>query len=205
MNKGARELLDSIGSNPYFFNFLQKVCNLGDLKEEVSLRLKAEPGESILDVGCGTGLYSVLAKGRYVGLDLNGSYIKYARTKYKSGNKKFIVEDVTRLSLGEEMFDKTLYIAMLHHFDEADNIKILNRISSVTKKMVLILDAALPDNPTAAQKFFLKVERGQYVRPLNEQISIVRKVFDIKNVSLVFNRSKFGLFSIIEAYPKGAV
>ena len=44
MNKRARELLDLIGSNPYFFNFLQKACNLGDLKEEVSLRLKAEPG-----------------------------------------------------------------------------------------------------------------------------------------------------------------
>lgn len=201
MNKRARGLLDSIGSNPYFFNFLQKVCNLGDLKEEVSLHLRVEPSESILDVGCGTGLYSVLAKDKYVGLDLNEAYVKYAKTKYKNSNKKFIVEDIKKLNFGKEKFDKTLYLAMLHHFNEADNLKILSKIASITKKMVLILDLTLPDNPTAAQKFFLKVERGQYVRPINEQINIVQKVFDIRKVSLVFNRSKFGLFSIMEAYP----
>src|SRR3989338_6848197 len=202
MNRFIRGFLDRVGVNPYIFDFLQKICNCGDLREQVSLLLEAKPTDSVLDVGCGTGLYSTLAKGRYIGIDLNESYIKYARGRYKDKNKIFFVGDVTKLRLNGEMFDNILYLAMLHHFSEEDNILILKTISYITRKKVLILDLTLPDYPTFMQAFFLKVERGKYPRSLKDQLRIVEKVLHVGKASTFLNRSKFGLFSIIEAYPK---
>ena len=204
MNQLLRDILDNAGANPYFFDFLQKVCNLGDLKRNVSLSLKALPGESIIDVGCGTGLYSTLAKGKYVGIDLNEAYIIYAQTKYKDKNKKFIVGDVTKINFGDELFDKTLYLAMLHHFNEEDNIRILTKISAITRGKILILDLTMPERANSIQSFFLRVERGRYVRSLNQQLKIIGKVLKIQDATTIFNRSKFGLFSIIDAQPRDA-
>lgn len=202
MNQYIRDILDNIGANPYLFNFLQRVCNLGDLRQPLAARLRASAQDSILDVGCGTGLYSTLAKGRYLGIDLNESYIKYARSKYGNDDKRFMVGDVTNLDTKGELFDKTLYLAMLHHFGEEDNLKILERISALTRQQILILDLTIPEKSTPLQKFFLKVERGQYLRSLGEQLRIIEKVLHIKEVSTVLNRSRFGLFSIIDTYPR---
>ncbi|MFA5089611.1 MAG: class I SAM-dependent methyltransferase [Candidatus Omnitrophota bacterium] len=196
-------MLEKIGGNPYLFDFLQRLCNLGDLRRHVSSHLDAMPGESILDVGCGTGLYSTLAKGTYVGVDLNEQYIKYAQSHYPDGQKTFIVGDITKLGLDGQMFDKTLYLAVLHHFCEEDNLNILRNIAAVTRKMAVILDLTYPEKPTFMQRFFLAVERGEYVRPLKEQIRIIEQVFRVGDVSTVLNNSRFGLFSIIDCFPKG--
>ena len=202
MNKHIKIILDRIGNDPCIFDFLQKVCNLGDLRKQVSSSLRALPEESILDVGCGTGLYSILAKNKYVGIDLNEAYIKYAQIKYKDKNKKFIVGDVTKIDFGDELFDKTLYLAMLHHFNEEDNIRILTKISAITRGKILILDLTIPERVNFIQSFFLKVERGRYVRSLSQQLRIIGKVLKIQDATTILNRSKFGLFSIIDAQPK---
>lgn len=202
MHRHLRDTLDRIGENPYLFIYLQKLFNLGSFKQQVSAHICAVAEDSILDVGCGTGMYSTLAKGRYVGIDLNAAYIKYARSRYESGQKEFIVGDITKMNFGNEVFDKTLYVAMLHHFNEADNLRILEKISSITKKMVLMLDAVIPDKATFMQRLFLSAERGRYMRPLEHQLRIIKKVFKVKDVSIHFNRSKFGCCSIIECYPR---
>lgn len=203
MNGYIRGLLDGIGANPYLFNFLQRVCNLGDLRCHVEAMLDASCEDSLLDVGCGTGLYSTLAKGRYLGIDLNGSYIRYATRRYGDRQKSFLAGDITRLDTQGEQFDNTLYLAMLHHFSAEENIRILEKVSLITKKKILILDLTVPEKPNFFQDFFLRVERGKYVRPLSEQLKIIEKVLNVKDVKMVLNRSKFGLFSIITSYPRG--
>lgn len=202
MHRHLRDTLDRIGANPYLFVYLQRLFNLGSFKPQVAQHLCAAAEDSILDVGCGTGMYSTLAKGRYLGIDLNAAYIKYARSRYKGGQKEFIVGDITKMDFGSEVFDKTLYVAMLHHFNEADNLRILEKISAITKKMVLMLDAVIPENATFMQRLFLSAERGRYMRPLKDQIRIIEKVFKVKDVSIHFNRSKFGCCSIIECHPQ---
>lgn len=205
MHKALRSLLDSIGSNPHLFVWLQKISNLGSFRKPVSGVLRAGLEESIIDVGCGAGMYSTLAKCRYMGIDLNESYIKYAQSKYSGLNKEFVAGDILKLNFGSEIFDKALYLAMLHHFSEQENLLILRKISAVISKMVVILDAVIPERPTAMQKLFLSVERGKYLRSVEEQQRIIEQVFDVKNVSIHYNRSRFGCCSIFDCYPKKGV
>jgi ubiquinone/menaquinone biosynthesis C-methylase UbiE len=70
--------------------------------------LRLLPGESILDVGCGTGFFTrALAKliqGRVVGVDIESDYVDYARRKDTEGSI-YAVADARALTFKNISFD----------------------------------------------------------------------------------------------------
>lgn len=84
------------------------------MAEEVFLLLNPQPGDRILDVGCGTGQLTsrISASGaRVVGIDSSGEMVRQARANYPEGD--FRVGDATNFSLGER-FDAVFSNAALH-------------------------------------------------------------------------------------------
>ena len=56
---------------------------------------------SVIDLGCGTGQYSRLTEGPYVGVDMNSRYIDHARRANRRPNVSFrCVGDCCRASQG---------------------------------------------------------------------------------------------------------
>lgn len=74
------------------------------------------PGQRILDVGCGNGLFFELLKNKkvnYLGVDGSKKLILEARKKYPK--TKFIVSRATNLKFPDKSFDLIFSFAFLHH------------------------------------------------------------------------------------------
>ncbi|HJN57152.1 MAG TPA: methyltransferase domain-containing protein, partial [Candidatus Woesearchaeota archaeon] len=141
MLKTILQLKDRILDNAVMFNLVRNITdsrnqNLNIIKKE----LNAAPNEKVLDIGCGLGNLNRATDGSYTGIDLNKSFINFAKKNYANKNKNFIVMDVTKLSFKNKSFDKSMFISMLHHFSDEENEKILREASRVTKKYMIVLD-----------------------------------------------------------------
>jgi SAM-dependent methyltransferase len=81
-------------------------------------------GESILDVGCGTGSlsYALLDAGldlRITGVDQAPVFLKAARAKPKAASIRFEQGDATALPFADASFDRALSLLVLHFVPES--------------------------------------------------------------------------------------
>ena len=81
------------------------------LKRYVPELVNADDGDSVLDVGCGTGRYANF-NCHYVGVDQNDDYLDYVRKKYKG---ELIMMHGEELEFLNNSFYKVLNISTLHH------------------------------------------------------------------------------------------
>ena len=125
--------------------------NRATLKAFQSLQ---EKPKSILDVGCGAGLFSIWLAQKYpdslvVGIDTSKEAISYAR-KYansiraKKNNKlhnlSFEHRTNPKLQESDKSYDIVLATLMCHHLKDEELIDFLRRAKKVARKAVIIND-----------------------------------------------------------------
>src|SRR5208283_3977610 len=99
------------------------------------------PGESVLDVGCGTGSLAIAAKlcvgqtGTVNGIDASAEMIARARKKAaKAGSEvNFQTAVVETLPFSDHAFDVVLSTVMLHHLPDVARHKCIEEIRRVLK------------------------------------------------------------------------
>jgi SAM-dependent methyltransferase len=78
--------------------------------------LKPRPGESLLDVGCGTGFFTremgARIKGAFVGVDINQNWIRYA-CQHDSERASYAVADARALPFCDAAFNMVISVAAL--------------------------------------------------------------------------------------------
>jgi len=122
----------------YIFDPIQAIFN-GNFWQVFESKFKKYGSGRVLDLACGTGeLIRHISPSYYLGIDLNFSYIQYARKHLSSENVFFKVGDIFGLKY-DKMFDTAFFISAAHHFPSPDLKKLLislkrNRI----KKLILI-------------------------------------------------------------------
>jgi len=188
------ERLKQTLDNPALFNALQLVI-AG--RQNITRRLIREglqlgAGEQLLDVGCGTGEFANVAVGSYLGVDINPKYIEYARQKYGVGanhpEREFKVADVSSIEFAEtgQKYPKAMFINSMHHLSDAQNRAVLAGIARVTTQRFVVIDMdAEPDNPVS--KFLAQQDRGDFVRPLAQQIELVKPFFEIEHTRTYYS------------------
>jgi demethylmenaquinone methyltransferase/2-methoxy-6-polyprenyl-1,4-benzoquinol methylase/phosphoethanolamine N-methyltransferase len=106
--------------------WLMSFGRLPTLRKETLEIAALQPGESVLDVGCGTGTLTLMAAeqagvdARVAGIDASPEMIEQAR---KKGSKKkrevdFRVAPIEKLPYGDAEFDVVLSSLMLHHLPD---------------------------------------------------------------------------------------
>jgi SAM-dependent methyltransferase len=132
----------------------------------------------VLDVGCGPGTNTGYFERAddYLGLDINESYLAYARRRYR---RRFLRTDVCRYTGdGDGRFDFILINSFLHHVGDREAMDILQRVAQLLDPhgFVHILDLVLPAEPSAA-RFLARNDRGAFARVTSRWQSMFEDVF----------------------------
>jgi ubiquinone/menaquinone biosynthesis C-methylase UbiE len=144
--------------------------------------LTPEPGEVILDAGCGTGIFTadVLKTGaRVVGLELALAMLRRALTKFPGRTFKPVIGDIRRLPFADASFDKTISITAIEFIQDARVA--VEELFRVTKSGGFIVVATLNSLSPWAQQRKAAAQKGH---PLFRH-AIFRSPDEIKGLSPV--------------------
>ena len=183
--------------SPYTFKIIRSLLELGNTAELRLLRRHIRPSEKVLDIGCGTGDFSVVSES-YHGIDMNGRFVAYATKRYP---KDFRVMDATHLAFRNKAFDTTLLLSMLHHFPENTLREILKESARVSHRLIVV-DLVGKNNPIS--RLLYALDRGDHIRSFKEQKRIVSSFFFIEK-ALIFDASPLYRHSFIVARPKKTI
>jgi cyclopropane fatty-acyl-phospholipid synthase-like methyltransferase len=166
------ELIRPILNRPFFYEFYHRLIGANYRSRVlVSDYIRPQPGDRILDIGCGPGnMVPFLPRGKYVGVDANQSYIDAARERYGERGE-FVCERVSHHSvreLGE--FDIVLALGLVHHLED-DEGRDLFRLGYTALRpggRMITNDGCYTDRQSAAKRYLLSRDRGQFVRTQQE-------------------------------------
>ncbi len=127
-----------------YYDLVTQIMALGQagrLRRKTIEVAQLVPGERVLDVGCGTGDLTLLAKkstgptGQVVGLDPAPEMIDVARSKAKrqQTDVEFRTGVIERLPFPDDSFDVVLSSLMMHHLPDDLKPKALAEIRRVIK------------------------------------------------------------------------
>ena len=190
-------LVKKLSEFPFWYNLLRKVLNGGIFIKEIANALNAREDEKVCDICCGTGTYSLIVEGEYIGVDLNERYIDYATKKYGSKKKKFINANVKSIDFEKKYFDKAMMINATHHFSDEENLKIFQKVNHFVRNEFIIVDINL-DASNFFQKALLHLDRGRFIRSLAKQRALVSKIFKIESVFLFTTKTKSASLCLIK-------
>lgn len=130
------------------------------------LLVQAELGDatSLLDVGCGTGTFAIMAKRsspelRVVGIDADPAVLEIARRKADSAGVEieFIRGSAASLPTPDESFDRVVSSLFFHHLDRRTKVAVGREITRVLAPggQVDIVDWGAPSNPVMRAAFLI--------------------------------------------------
>lgn len=95
--------------------------------------------QSLLDIGCGTGLeleaiYQRFPKVKVTGIDLSEDMLKKLQAKYKGREIELILSDYFEYPFGTEQCDAALSFETLHHFKFDKKQKIYDKLYQAIKQ-----------------------------------------------------------------------
>lgn len=140
--------------------------------------LHFSPGEKVLDLACGPGLYSALIAaevqpdGRVTGIDIDNNLLAYARTAIQGGAMGELMEfqsgSFYEIPFEDNSFDSVFLSSSLLYVPEKDHHKVITEIKRVTcpggRIIIKDIDAAYliihPVEPELSLKVVLAAMRG---------------------------------------------
>jgi SAM-dependent methyltransferase len=138
---------------------------------------------SVLDVGCGTGQFTKLTQGRYLGIDMNKGYIDQAKKIYKNeASKEFLCEDLGKAKLPESAFDVSLLIDFTHHLSDHELNNVFLELNRVTSQYIVISDPVKQSAKNLLGRVLTYLDRGKYIRAEDELISLIGSYFQVLEI-----------------------
>lgn len=164
-----RRPLEALLNHPRLF-VASQVLGAGTLRRYRLLlerHVPVQPGDRLLDVGCGVGAFQGDFACTYIGVDYNADYMRNA--VQSGGPGRFAAMDATRLAFADEVFDRVVTIAVLHHLSDSQVLDILAEAQRVAKPGagLHIVEAILPVRPgDRLKEWIFRHDRGRHPRSL---------------------------------------
>lgn len=137
-----------------------------DKMDMVCRKLRLEPGDRFLDIGCGWGALVIHAAQHYgveaVGVTLSSAQVDYARRRIR----ELGLEDRVRVELQDymdvrETFDKVASVGMVEHVGIANIPKYTQKIASLIRDRGLFLNHGITRPAKASRKKFMRIRPEQ--------------------------------------------
>lgn len=192
--------MSRLGSTPEQLRFIGYVHKLGDNPLAYSSLRKMMGGDRyrrnflqgaigddyasarILDIGCGTGQMAAFLPQaeRYVGIDENWKYIRYARQN-APGNSEFVQGNITATNfkkLGE--FDCVIAMGVLHHLHDSGIDRMLEQVIPALSDIgrVATTDVVRRAGAHWSANFMINNDRGSHVRDPQGYIDLMSGHFE---------------------------
>jgi ubiquinone/menaquinone biosynthesis C-methylase UbiE len=149
-------------------------------------------GDSVLEVGCGTGTLTLAAKkkagvsGRVYGIDLIPGMIEASKRKAAQANEEitFQVAGIDNIPFNDNMFDVVICSFMIFHMSEEVRKKGITEIQRVLKPQgrLLVLDLALPAQPI--QRAIAKMFFGGMLQHELQELVPIMKTFGFSEIEI---------------------
>jgi cyclopropane fatty-acyl-phospholipid synthase-like methyltransferase len=149
------------------YNFVQRLARIGGTHQLHALFdefMNSQPYDAVLELGCGTGLWTVTNVKRYVRTDINHSYFP----ANAPAGMEFRTADAADLSgFPDQSFDLVYSMGLYHHLPDAAVVSSLKESSRVVRRdgNIVVFDAILPTSRINFPAWVLrKLDRGGWVR-----------------------------------------
>ena len=138
--------------------------------------LPAEPGSSVLDLGCGTGLeleeYFRLNPGAKVtGIDLSESMLAALKAKFPEKELTLVHASYFDAPFGEKLFDAAVSVESLHHFSAGMKTALYGKLHTALKEGgAFVLTDYFAESEALEEEYFRNLEtlRKEQGLPDNE-------------------------------------
>lgn len=159
---------------PVLYEFIVWAITRG--KEKAFRKFIAElaeikSGESVLDVGCGTGTMALIAKeyvgktGRVSGIEPSLELVAYAQRKAVQRKASIEVSAgvIERLDYPSQSFDVVLCLIVMHHMPDETKVQGIKEMARVLKSggRLVVVDSNLHLLPSFEQEGFVQVKSGK--------------------------------------------
>jgi ubiquinone/menaquinone biosynthesis C-methylase UbiE len=182
----ARRLFVRVVENPAVFYYLRTHFYWGTMRR-LRRTLDMQPGERLLDVGCGSGMGAGLTRGTYVGIDTEMTYLKFARNRLRGQERyTFMAMSVLDLAFRDASFDKAMMLNVVHHLDDAMADRFLGKLARVVRKKVYVLDHDI-ERDNAVSGWLVRQDRGEHMRPFNALRDVLAQHYEVDNAQRFFN------------------
>lgn len=165
---------------PFYDFFQDLVGTRRGRREFVQTHVRAQPGDNVLDIGCGTAdILAYLPDVAYFGFDPNSKYVEAAKARFGE-RASLACATVTQQSLaGLPQFDLVLALGVLHHLSdpEAGNLFRLARSALKPDGRLVTLDCCFIEKQSAIARFLIARDRGQNVRDEPGYRALAESVF----------------------------
>lgn len=144
----------------------------------VGEHVRPEPGQRVLDIGCGTGeLVAYLTGVDYDGFDESAEYVSAARARYPG--IRFSCERIDARVARPESVDLAVACGVLHHLTDAEAVELL-RLAHASLRAggrLITLDGCYVAGQSAVSRTLLSWDRGRHVRARGEYLRLMGSVF----------------------------
>ena len=137
-----REFLPAAGRDVFLplYDPMVRLLGFGRAAHELISQANVEPGQRVLDVGCGTGTLVVMLKRQFsnvqvVGLDPDAKALRRAQSKVRRAAVSVQLDEgfSDNLSYQDGSFDRVFCSFMFHHLDEQQRERTSREVLRVLK------------------------------------------------------------------------
>ncbi len=150
--------------------------------------------DRVFDLGCGTGqLLSHLDCEEYLGVDLDAFALERANTRFSANNIRFLEGDAWDDAYRELQPTVVLMIGVVHHLPDDVFGAIIRRLrqGGSSPRRLVTFDVAY-FNGTFINNFFSKMDRGKYVRRLEEYDELFgRNALQVTSRETLYTRLRY--------------
>lgn len=171
-------LLHRLVAWPAVYDLVQMVLGAGRSRKKVRKLLQNAGPVFVLDVGAGTGngLRVLPAQARYLWLDNDPRKLAGLR---RDRPISAVLASATAIPLARRSVDLVLCIAMAHHLDDRELLKLLCELSRVCRDRLIFLDP-VACRQSAVSRFLWKYDRGSHPRTSAVLRHLIQQKFKVE-------------------------